>query len=267
MLHVASLVPARAARRLSRHIARAGVDLLFPPRCLLCRSCLQEVRGSLCDPCQAKLERERAKPACPHCASSVAPSEVHQGRCSACRGRRLPVSGTVRVGHYDDGLGQLTRSYKYQAREEIEPLLARWLAEVATGAKWLHQIEAIVAVPTHWKHRLTRPLYAADALAAAVAIRTGIPRLPVLRRTRAGPHQIGLSYTERVQNVRGAFAVRHRVTLRKARLLLIDDVMTTGATVNECAKVLRGGGAAEVYAAVLVTAGWDRSSNAARLPT
>jgi ComF family protein len=171
------------------------------------------------------------------------------------------------VGQHADGLGQLIRSYKYQAREELEPLLAGWLAGAVTGAEWLDRIEAIVAVPTHWKHRLARPLYAADALAAAVARRTEIPCLPVLKRTRAGPHQIGLSYTERLQNVRGAFAIRHRVTLREARLLLIDDVMTTGATVNECAKILRGGGAAEIYAAVLVTAGWDRSSRTVRLPT
>jgi len=227
---------------------------------------MPEAAGLLCDPCRERLARERAKPACPRCGSSVAPSEVHRGRCSACRRRRLPVSGTVRVGRYADGLGQLIRSYKYHAREELEPLLSGWLSEVVTDAAWLGHIEAIVPVPTHWRHRLARPLYAAEALATAVAKRTGIRCLPVLRRTRAGPHQIGLSYTERLRNVRGAFAIRRGTTLRDARLLLIDDVLTTGATVNECAKVLRSGGAAEIYVAVLVTAGWDRSSPTTRLP-
>lgn len=266
MLHVASLVRVPDARRAVRAFARAGVDLLFPPRCPLCRSGVPEAPGFLCDPCRAQTDGERAKPACPRCGSSVAPSEVHQERCPGCRGRRPPISGTVRVGRYADGLGRLIRSYKYHAREELQPLLSGWLADVVTAAEWLDRIEAIVAVPTHWKHRLTRPLYAADALALAVARSTGIPCLPVLRRTRAGPHQIGLSYTERLRNVRGAFAVRRGVTLRDARLLLVDDVLTTGATVNECAKVLRSGGAAEVYVAVLVTVGWGRPLSTTHLP-
>jgi ComF family protein len=153
------------------------------------------------------------------------------------------------------GLGVLLRSYKYHAREELGPLLGGWLADVVTNTPWLEHVEAIVSVPTHWTHRLTRPLYAADAIAAVAARQTGLPHVPILRRVRGGKHQIGLTYTERVANVRGVFAIRRRVTLHSARLLLIDDVKTTGATLNECARVLREGGAEVVYAAVIVTAG------------
>lgn len=180
----------------------------------------------------------------------------------------------VRVGpyrrHEHDGarerdnvssLGRLLRSYKYSGREESGPVLAGWLAQVVGGAPWLDRVEAIVAVPTHWRHRLTRPLYAAEALAAVVAKRTALPQAPVLTRVKAGPHQIGLSYTDRADNVRGAFAIRRGVSLKDARLLLIDDVKTTGATIDECAKVLRRGGAAEVYAAVVVTVDWDRPTS------
>jgi predicted amidophosphoribosyltransferase len=88
--------------------------------------------------------------------------------------------------------------------------------------------------------------------------------LGVLRRVRGGPHQIGLSHSQRVENVRGAFAMARGVTLRGARLLLVDDVMTTGATLNECAKVLRRGGAAEVYAAVVLTVDARRRPEALR---
>lgn len=164
--------------------------------------------------------------------------------------------GTARVGRYADVLGDLIRSYKYRGREELAPVLGGWLAEVVENAPWFDRMEAIVSVPTHWKHRLTRPLYAADALASIVARRTGLPHLPILGRVRGGPHQIGLNEAAREKNVRGAFAIRRGVTLRNAHLLLIDDVRTTGATINECATVLRRGGAAEVYAAVVVTVGW-----------
>jgi ComF family protein len=159
------------------------------------------------------------------------------------------------VGLYGPALGALFRAYKYHGREELEPVLAGWLADVVTAASWLKRVQAVVSVPTHWKHRLGRPLYAADMLAALVARQIHLPHLPILRRVRGGPHQIGLSYTARALNVRGVFVMRKGVTLRNARLLLIDDVKTTGATLEECTKVLRRGGAAEVYGAVVVKAG------------
>ncbi len=102
-----------------------------------------------------------------------------------------------------------------------------------------------------------RPLYPAERLAKIVSKRTSLPMVSILRRASGRRHQVGLSYTERMKNVRGAFAVRRGVSLRDARLLVIDDVKTTGATINEVAKVLREAGAAEVYAAVVVTVGWD----------
>lgn len=151
----------------------------------------------------------------------------------------------------------MIRAYKYHGRTQLGPLLSTWLADAVKAAPWFGRIEAVVSVPTHWRHRLGRPLYAADALAAIVAEKTGLPRIGVLRRVRGGPHQIGLSFTDRQTNIRGAFAGRRGVTMHGARLLLIDDVKTTGATLNECAKMLRAGGAAEVFAAVVVTVGSD----------
>jgi len=260
-----------AALRTARHLARAAVDLVFPPRCVLCGGWAEAKTASLCATCATIVERERRQPACPRCAASVAPYEVSDGRCRRCRNHRPWVTKTVRVGPYHveaigeeveppgvSNLGRIVRTYKYKGREELEPILGEWLAEVVGAAPWLHRIEAIITVPTHWRHRLGRPLYAAEALAAIVDKRTGLPLAPVLKRVRGGPHQIGLSHTARAENVRGAFAVRRGVTLKDARVLLIDDVKTTGATINECAKVLRRGGAAEVYAAVVVTVSSDR---------
>ncbi len=287
-----------ATRQTAGRLARNAADLLFPPHCILCDSLPDEgatlLRRAtlLCADCAERLDNERATPSCPWCAASVAPYEVSHGQCSRCRNRRLRVAGTVRVGPYgvgraDEGvfrptgksvpqeggesvidvrhggrtlLGRLALSYKYHGRGELGPVLGGWLAEAVARAPWHERVEAMVSVPTHWTRRLRRPLHAADALASIVAGTTGLVRLPILRRVRAGPHQIGLSYEERVRNVRGAFALRREVRLHDARLLLIDDVKTTGATINECAKILRRGGAAEVYAAVVVTAGWDRTT-------
>ncbi len=269
---VGTIVKTRASRgiagighrtaRTTRRLTQAVVDLVFPPRCLLCDGWPDEAEStSLCASCAGTIALERGEPACPRCAASVAPYEVSGGRCGKCRSRRPHIAGTVRVGPYSEGLGQFIRSYKYRQREELGSALGGWLAETIRDAPWLHRVEAVVAVPTHWRHRLTRPLYAAEALAAIVARRAALPLAPVLMRVRGGPHQIGLSFSARAENVRGAFAIRRGVTLNDARLLLIDDVKTTGATLNECAKVLRRAGAAELYAAVVVTAGWDTPSD------
>ena len=268
-----------------RRLSRSLIELVYPARCLACGTWrdLEPIpprlggmakhgaavphgdtlvaSGPLCGECAKVIEPEREEPTCPTCAASVAPYEVSLGRCGQCRGRSLRIAGTVRVGIYRTLLGQLLRAYKYEGREELQTLLGGWLAEAIHNAPWRDRIEAVVSVPTHWKRRFNRPFHAADALASHVAGRTGRPNVSVLRRVRAGPHQIGLSPTERTANVRGAFALRKGVTLRDARVLLVDDVKTTGATLEECAKVLRRGGAAEVYAAVVLRVGWTHSKS------
>ena len=250
--------PKRTIAKLLGSIA----ELVFPPRCTACGT-WRRVGGAgpLCGECREAIHRERTVPTCPTCAAPVAPYEISLGRCGQCRGRSLRIEGTVRVGIYGDLLGQLLRAYKYHGREELALLLGGWLAEAIEAAPWRERIEAVVSVPTHWKRRFHRPFHAADALASHVAQEASLPHVPILRRVRAGPRQIGLSDTERAANVRGAFAIRKGVVLRDARVLLIDDVRTTGATLEECAKVLRRSGAAEVYAAVVLRVGATHSKS------
>ena len=235
---------------------RSLVDLLFPPVCHCCGGWDELTAGLFCAPCADHIYAERHLEACPTCATSVAPFEVSKGRCSRCRARATRIAGTVRVGPYAPYLARLLRAYKYKSREEFEPILGGWLTEALERAPWRQRVEAIVAVPTHWRRRIHRPFHAAERLAAFLAHQARLPQVRILRRVRAGPHQIGLSYPERARNVLGAFALCSGVKLHNARLLLVDDVRTTGATLDECAKVLRRNGAAEVYAAVVVTVGW-----------
>lgn len=242
-------------------LSRSLVELVFPPRCIACGTWRYDGADPLCGECRVAVNRECSVPTCPTCAAPVSPYEVSLGRCGHCRGRSFRIAGTVRVGIYRALLGQLLRAYKYHGREELALLLGGWLVEAIETAPWRDRIEAVVSVPTHWKRRFNRPFHAADALASYVVRKVSLPHVSVLRRVRAGPHQIGLSDTERAANVRGAFAIRKGVVLRDARVLLIDDVRTTGATLEECAKVLRRGGAAEVYAAVVLRVGSTHSKS------
>jgi len=226
-------------------------DLVFPPLCGLCQSRVDSREKGLCASCLEGIDQARKAPACPTCAASIAAFQVTKGRCPSCRGRRLHVAGAVRAGEYSGDLGQIIRGYKYHGREELEPVLTDWLLEAAAGAPWLERVEAVTCVPTHWTHRFRRPFYPPEVLAPAVARRLRLPYVRILRRVRGGPHQIGLTATERAENIRGAFSLRRGATLHAARILVIDDVKTTGATLEECGKVLRRAGAAEVYAGVI----------------
>lgn len=235
------------------------VNLAFPPQCPACGQHVAVPTSDTCLDCHERTLPQRMATYCPTCLSDVGPHEVVDRRCRVCRQQSVRTSGAVRAGVYRERLGELVRAYKYQRRYQLESVFGRWLTEAIASAEWLSRIEALLPVPTHWTHRLRRYVYPAERLAAIAAKQLGLPNVPVLRRLRGGPHQIGLSFAARQTNVRGKFALTRGVKLKGARLLLIDDVLTTGATVDECAKVLRRNGAAEVYVAVLVKVPWSEA--------
>jgi ComF family protein len=241
-----------------RRTAGALIDLVFPPQCLICGAVPDADGIRFCGECERTIARERAQPACPRCAASVAAYEVREGRCSDCRGLRPHVAAMVRVGPYGKLLGHMLRRYKYKDRGDFGTVLSRWLAESVGRAPWLGQVEVVTCVPGHWSRRLIRPTYPAYELATSIARRLDLPFATLIRRTRLGPSQVGLTHAQRVVNVRGAFQVRRGIRFSKANVLIIDDVRTTGATLNECAKVLRRAGADKVFAAVVVRAHPER---------
>jgi competence protein ComFC len=243
---------------------RSTIDLAFPPLCVLCEQRVPMRSSLLCRGCWTAVEIERSIPFCPTCGQSVARFEVHEGRCASCRREGTRLSGTVRVGPYERRLGHLVRAYKYAGRLELGPLLGHWLAEAVTQTPWLERIEVVSTVPAHWWDRLRRPLHAAETLADYVARHVERPFVPLLRRRRPGRRQTGLTGPQRRENVRGLFAPAHGVSLAKARILLVDDVRTTGATLEECAKVLKRQGAREIYAAIVVKSDWQNPSEITR---
>jgi ComF family protein len=245
------MIPFRDAARIA---AASTVDLVFPPRCIACRAAAQVVgpRTHFCGACATSIDRERGKEACPTCAATVAQHEVRAGRCAECRNTRPKILALARVGPYHGVLGELLRQYKYSRREELLPVLGDWLISALRLSDWLPDVEALTCVPTHWRRQVRTRFYPAAELARHAAGELGLPFVPLLRRLRAGPHQVGLSYDDRLKNVVGAFDMRRGVELSGARILIIDDVRTTGATLNECAKVLRRAGAVRTYGAVVV---------------
>jgi ComF family protein len=161
----------------------------------------------------------------------------------------------VVAGPYEGALRRAIHLLKY---ERMTPLTRPLGERLALAAAELTGFDAIVPAPLHWRRRWDRGFNQADLLAREVSRRTGIPIDRRLLRTRSTPPQAGLSAAERRRNVQGAFAAAGKSAIRGKRLIIIDDVMTTGATLEACARVLKRAGASQV--AVLTLARADLES-------
>ena len=243
--------------RVWAQLGRTLAGMLFPRTCCGCDGVLDDAGTDFCLDCAAHMTALVAGPYCLRCGASTGPAQLPENVCPACRKGRAPTDGIARVAAYEGVLQRLIRQYKFHHRFELEAPAVRMLAARLATAEWLGEIEAIVPVPTHWSRRSLRGEYLADRLARGAARACGIRYQPVAKRVRGGPNQYELSSpAQRAENVRGAFAVVPGARLQGAKLCLVDDLSTTGATLAEVRRVLKRAGAAKVYAAVLAKAGW-----------
>lgn len=232
------------------------LDVVYPPRCRACGVWGRLGHAEVCDGCACRLAEQFGSPCCPRCGGRVGSFALIEGRCQECRDLSGAVVQTARVGPYEGLLRDLVLAFKFRGSEGLAPVLSEWMAAAIRSHDWLGQVEAVTFVPAHWRRQWWRSVHPARSLAAQAALDLAKPFVPVLRRVHARSRQVGLSYAARQANVRGAFAMARGVRLTGARLLLVDDVRTTGATLEECARVLRRGGASAVYAAVVCKADW-----------
>lgn len=197
----------------------------------------------------------------PLCAACGTPFEFDHGPvalCGACLRERPRIERNRAVFVYNDISRDLAIGLKHRDRTHVAPALGAWLAR--TGRELVTDADLIAPVPLHrgrlWRRRFNQSALLARALCGA---HYGRLRPDLLVRTRATPRQAGLDATARRRNMRGAFAFRpiHGEAVSRARVLLVDDLFTTGATVSACANTLLGAGAAAVD--VLVLARVERS--------
>ncbi len=220
---------------------RGAVDLLFPPFCALCDS---SCRSTICSPCEERLELVRGD-ACARCGAGV----NGRGACRECRGRDYQFAQTAAVGHYVGEFRRLLLQFKLGRREYLAHDLADRLAQRVLDRAL--PADCVVAVPMRGWSLLRRGYNPAEVLAARVARVIHRPRIRGLRKTRSTKPQATLPLKDRAENPAGAYAARKPKRIRSRSFLLVDDVLTTGATANECARVLREAGAREVNLAVL----------------
>lgn len=256
MLELAVGKPSSAARFL-RAAARRAVGLVLPPTCLACRKPV-EVSGGLCPACwtgMGFIER-------PYCERLGTPFVSDEGGTllSPAAIADPPAYDRARAAsRYGDVARELVHFLKYGDRLDLARPLGQWMARA--GADILSDAHALVPVPLHWSRLLQRRFNQSAMLAQTIA---DVARVPVadhmLVRSRATRPQYGLARSERARNVQGAFEVaeKARIDVKARNLVLVDDVLTSGATVDACARVLRRAGANRVDVLVLArVVGYD----------
>lgn len=242
-----------------------GVDLLFPPRCPVCRREPESVPAEspapdgpgaapptwvarVCDRCERDLATDVAR--CPVCGERAAAGDS----CPHCRrlGPPRPWRQIVVLSAYEGALREAVLRAKRPSGEDVAAALATLLVDKHRATLDTWRIDRVVPVPMHWLRRSLRGTSAADEMAARVAARLHRPWCRALVRRKATRMQNALPPADRAANVRGVFACRRSVT--GARILLVDDVLTTGATLADCCRALREAGAASIDVAVVARA-------------
>jgi len=223
------------------NFAEALALTFLPATCAICRAALPwgGSRAGICAGCWETLPLHRG----PHCPVCGDPEAATGGPCLACRTDPPPWRAAATLGPYEGTLRDLVLLFKNRGRDELAAPLARLLARTARDAGW-ESPAAVVPVPMTWLRRIRRGYDQAGLLGRRVARELGVPFSHALRRRAGGAPQVGRSRSERLRLTASAFAARRPVA---GRVVLVDDVITTGATAAGCARALARAGADEIY--------------------
>ena len=226
-------------------LVAALTNLLYPPACLLCDT-PTALERTVCSRCIRTLPAT-LEPVCRRCGVELRGAFDAVMDCAACR-KAPRAFGLARAPWRYDGTARMAvRRFKYERRRRLGRWLAGGMAQAARASLPLEEISAIVPVPLHWFKRRLAGWSPSEDLARAVSQRLGKPCLPqALARTRWTATQTRLSWRERSRNVQGAFTAFPAAVGDRA-VLLVDDVLTSGATAEACALALKQAGARTVY--------------------
>jgi ComF family protein len=237
-------------------LGKAFDALVFP---WLCPVCGVEGSGSpFCSPCRQGILEQSAQAAlssCPRCALSVGPFADLRGGCAVCRDHSLGFDSALALGPYEGAIRELCLRLKHEQNAWLAPQLIDLFVEARHDAiSHLPSDVWVVPVPLHWSRRWWRGYNQAEALASGLARRLGLPVHHRLRRVIATKRLAHIGQTERANIMHGVFHARFDRKLAGRSVILVDDVLTTGATCGAAARALKKAGAARVVVVVIARA-------------
>jgi ComF family protein len=230
--------------------------LLWPAVCDCCGASILESDNRLCRECWNELLQAAAGDYCPGCGRDASKYGIIDGRCANCQSAKIRFDGIARAGVYDGTLRDLILGFKFHDRTELAGLLCKLADSAWQGSIYRSQTDLIVPVPLHWRRRIVRGYN--QSLIIARGLKLSSARINTdLVRVRHTKRQWNLTPPKRRKNVAGAFAVRKGHNFSGRNVCLVDDITTSHATLNECARTLKEAGAEKVFACVIAVAMQD----------
>lgn len=227
---------------------RGLVSLLYPAFCAGCGASV-ESGEQLCTRCLEEAPRLRA-PFCERCSQPFSGAFTDSFTCENCHDRILHFDAAISCYRSRGVVREVMHDFKYGKRLHLRHPLGRWLCAALDDPRLAQRrIDCIVPVPLHPARERERGFNQAEILAHALSRRSGLPVRVLLRRTRYTTTQTQFDRHQRMENLAGAFRLRRGADVQDCRVLLVDDVLTTGSTLSECAGVLKRAGALSVHAA------------------
>src|SRR5437773_5993070 len=234
-------------------LLQSAVSLLYPLGCTICGKSIR-AGEYLCDQCETKAVRIAA-PFCQKCSEPFEGSITNEFTCANCAHRTIHFDAAVSAYRGRGVVREIIHEFKYGRQLHLRHLVARWLHAALDDERLRgRRFDIIVPVPLHSARQRERGFNQASLLAELLSVEISVPSRPLLERVRYTTTQTALDRAERMENLRNAFRLRKTANVRNLRVLLIDDVLTTGSTLSECARVLKRAGAISVHAATAARA-------------
>lgn len=249
-----------------RHLWESVASLLFPVHCMSCGApigsrspenllpgavpCSADWPESLCADCDSEIEYAGGG-VCLKCGTVLGPGAMSVERCSSCVGRDMPFRRAVAVARYDGPVLTLVHQLKYSGKTEAAEVLGGMLARRLASEEFMSEVDAIVPMPLNAWRRLVRGFNQSELIARVVARAVKLPVVTNALRRRSRIPQARLDRANRLRSPVRAFRVGRPSTIGRRNILLVDDVLTTGATAAEAARTLRQAGAAAVWVATV----------------
>lgn len=227
-----------------RSVVRDIVDIVFPSYCAVCEVPLESNEKVVCEQCYYSIKSIDSS-FCQHCGR---PLKRRASECKKCTEDRLSLTRIRAFGLYDKTLSSIIHLFKYGQKPSLGTRLGRLMSIAVLRDPLLSTAELVIPVPLHPVRHRERGYNQSELLASALVKSIGLSLITnVLVRKKNTKFQTSLSPEERFDNVAGAFFVKQPEILKGKKVLLVDDVMTTGSTLHSCAEALLSGGAQEVY--------------------
>src|SRR5581483_1146899 len=231
----------------------ALASLVYPPACVACASTV-EPNEYLCDACDDKITRI-VPPFCARCSEPFEGAIDQEFRCANCAQREMNFEAAVAAYRSRGIVRRILLDFKYGRQVHLRHLIGRWLCAALNDDRLRGKtFDVIVPVPLHPARERQRGFNQAHLLAEILSAHMSTKHMSILQRVRYTTTQTAFDRTERTENLHNAFRLRPRADVQGLRVLLVDDVLTTGSTLSECARVLKEAGAQSIFAATAARA-------------